>query len=152
MVSVEPAVLADGMMLVSLLNEMDEFYGDSESETVKQRLSQIQAYLFEDPSAPRVIVAKEADVVIGLASCSLLWPAARTSRSLYLKELYVLKAHRGRGIGRLLMDEVKRIAVELRCSRIEFTTDEENIDAQRFYESLGYRPHSGKIFFRRETT
>lgn len=137
-------------MIVDLLDEMDEYYGDPQSETRDERLAHLHEYVFHSAAAPKVIVARTDDgVVVGLASCSVLWPAARTTRSLYLKELYVSRQWRGNGIGRQLMSAVERIADDLGCSRVEFTTDTGNKDAQAFYGSLGYTINDGKLFYRR---
>lgn len=150
MLEIGPAVPADVNMIVSLLNEMDEFYGDPESETLDERAGQVREFVFGGEAAVEAIVARDDGTVVGLASFSMLWPAARTTRSLYLKELYILKAWRGKDVGRRLMDELDRIARERECSRVEFTTDTGNLDAQAFYASLGFRPHTEKIFYRRE--
>ncbi|HCT80743.1 MAG TPA: GNAT family N-acetyltransferase [Micromonosporaceae bacterium] len=150
MVSIASAVPDDAEMIVDLLDEMDEFYGDEPTETRDERLAQVRAYVFESLSPLTVIVARADDgPVVGLASCSLLWPAARTSRSLYLKELYVLRHWRGKGVGKQLMTAVEGIAEDLGCSRVEFTTDTANEEAQAFYGSLGYTVNNGKLFYRR---
>jgi RimJ/RimL family protein N-acetyltransferase len=36
------------------------------------------------------------------------------------------------------------------CSRVEWTTDQENTAAQAFYERLGVPAHRSKIFYRVE--
>jgi GNAT superfamily N-acetyltransferase len=82
-----------------------------------------------------------------MASYSFLWPAAGVTRSLYLKELYVTEAFRGKGIGVLLMQEVCRIAVDHACSRLEWTTDEGNALAETFYQQLGVPRSHGKHFY-----
>ena len=84
----------------------------------------------------------------GLAAYSFLWPAVGVTRSLYLKELFVRAASRRHGIGKLLMRELDRIAAEHRCSRIEWTADAGNPDAQRFYAALGAEPLATKVFYR----
>lgn len=150
MLEIGPAAPADVAMIVFLLNEMDEFYGDPESETPDERAVQVREFLFGDEAVVEALVARDGGAVVGLASFSMLWPAARTTRSLYLKELYVLKAWRGKEVGLRLMDELDRIARVRECSRVEFTTDAGNVDAQAFYASLGFQPHTGKIFYRRE--
>lgn len=86
--------------------------------------------------------------LVGLASYSFLWPAAGTSRSLYLKELYVTAAHRGRGIGSRLMAELAQIAVAEGCSRVEWTADADNPSARAFYEHLNVPHDSSKLFYR----
>ncbi len=75
-------------------------------------------------------------------------PAAGVSRSLYLKELYVVEDSRQQGIGRLMMGELSRVAVEHGCSRAEWTADTDNPVAQRFYAELGVPANDSKIFYR----
>ncbi|WP_322759556.1 GNAT family N-acetyltransferase [Frankia sp. Cr2] len=72
--------------------------------------------------------------------------AARSPR--FLKELYVSAAARRRGVGRMLMEHLRTIAEEQGCSRLEWTTDQENTEAQSFYDALGAQRHDGKVFYR----
>jgi GNAT superfamily N-acetyltransferase len=90
------------------------------------------------------------DELVGLASYSFLWPAAGVTRSLYLKELYVAQARRRQGIGKLLMENLFAVATKHRCSRVEWTTDQESKEAQRFYAELGVPIHDDKLFYRSE--
>ena len=46
------------------------------------------------------------------------------------------------------MDELHRIARSRGCSRVEWTTDERNADAQRFYKQLGVPTNASKVFYR----
>lgn len=73
------------------------------------------------------------------------------TKSLFLKELYVKTSHRRAGIGRLLMAGVFRAARDEDCSRVEWTTDQQNRDAQEFYERLGIPALPSKLFYRRAT-
>jgi len=59
---------------------------------------------------------------------------------LYLEDLFVLPAWRGRGVGRALIVHLARIAVQRRCGRIEWSVLDWNEPAIRFYKSLGARP------------
>ncbi len=58
-------------------------------------------------------------------------------RGLYLEDLFVEPAHRGRGHGRALLKYLARIAVERGCGRFEWSVLDWNVDAQAFYRSLG---------------
>ena len=55
---------------------------------------------------------------------------------LYLEDLYVTEAARGRGVGRRLMARLAAIAVERRWGRIDFHVLEWN-PARAFYHRLG---------------
>jgi GNAT superfamily N-acetyltransferase len=58
-------------------------------------------------------------------------------RGLYLEDLFVLPAYRGRGLGRALLIHLARLAVERNCGRFEWSVLDWNTSAQGFYESLG---------------
>lgn len=58
-------------------------------------------------------------------------------RGLYLEDLYVQPAHRGKGYGKALLLHLARLAIERGCGRFEWSVLDWNVDAQRFYESLG---------------
>lgn len=55
---------------------------------------------------------------------------------LYLEDLYVVEAARGRGVGRRLMARLARVAVERGWGRIDFHVLDWN-PARQFYERLG---------------
>ena len=92
-----------------------------------------------------------AGALAGLAAYSFLWPAIGPTRSLYLKELYVPAAYRGRGVGKLLMRAVFEAAARHGCSRVEWTTDVTNTGAQAFYARLALPRYPSKVFYRVET-
>lgn len=148
MLSVTTATRQDTHAIAKLLDELDRFYGTTDVDPIEQRAVEIEALLFRDQPAAHVLLARDSDKVVGMAAYSFLWPAAGVTQSLYLKELYVAASHRRRGIGRLLMDRLRQIASKSGCSRIEWTTDDNNPNAQRFYERLGLLPHAGKTHFR----
>ncbi|MFK3980570.1 GNAT family N-acetyltransferase [Micromonospora sp. NPDC050397] len=134
--------------IAALLEELDKFYGETEVEPLDVRIRQINEALFGDPPLAYAVLAWDGEVLVGLATYSFLWPAAGLTRSLYLKELYVADAARGRGVGQLLMDRLVEVATSNSCSRIEWTTDRDNAKAQRFYERMGVSQHGNKIFYR----
>ena len=46
------------------------------------------------------------------------------------------------------MEELRRTAIELGCSRVDWTADADNPGAQRFYARLGVPPLPSKIYYR----
>ncbi len=56
---------------------------------------------------------------------------------LYLEDLYVQPAHRGRGLGRALLERLGALAVERGCGRFEWSVLDWNASAIGFYESMG---------------
>lgn len=150
MVEIRPADQQDVAAIASLMEELDRFYGATDIEPPGQRIPQIVAALFQEPRAAYALLAWENERVVGMATYSFLWPAAGVTRSLYLKEIYIAEAFRGKGIGVLLMKRLCRVAVERECSRVEWTTDKNNVLGEEFYERLGIPQNQEKIFYRLE--
>lgn len=146
-----PATIDDVDAISQLLDEVDRFYGDPGDEPREDRNRQVRDALFgAPPTAYALLVKDDGGTAIALASYSFLWPAAGASRSLYLKELYVSQEHRGAGVGRVLMEALYAEAKRTGCSRVEWTADEDNPEAQRFYEHLGVAVNPGKIAYRQQ--
>lgn len=145
-----PATVDDVDSISQLLDEVDRFYGDPGDEPRAERNRQVHDALFGPAPAASVLLVKGDDgTPVGFASYSFLWPAAGASRSLYLKELYVSEKHRGAGIGRVLMEALYAEAERTGCSRVEWTADDDNPDAQRFYQHLGVAVNTSKVHYRR---
>ena len=152
MITVSPAEPRDAAAIAALLEELGRYYGATEPESLDRRITQINEAIFGRPPAAYVLLARDGRQVAGLAAYSFLWPAVGTTRSLYLKELYVPDAYRRQGIGRLLLRAVFETAAGLGCSRVEWTTDAGNTGAQAFYARLGLPNHPVKVFYRVEDT
>ncbi len=150
MTVVNPAEPAHVEAIATLAEEMDRFYGATEVEPLDLRVRQINEVLFGNPPSAYALLAWDDDVLVGFAAYSFLWPAIGLTRSLYLKELYVIEAARRTGVGKLLMRHLYEIAVKQDCTRVEWTTDSGNTDAQRFYAELGVRVSESKLFYRIE--
>jgi GNAT superfamily N-acetyltransferase len=140
----------DILAIVQLAEEMDHFYGETNIESPERRASQITEAIFSDPASAYAILAWDDSNLSGFASYSFLWPAVGLTRSLYLKELYIAENARRQGVAKLLMQRLCQIAVQHDCSRVEWTTDQSNADAQQFYAQLGVPVNRSKLFYRLE--
>jgi GNAT superfamily N-acetyltransferase len=149
-VAVTPAESQHAEAIAALLEEMGHFYGATEVEPLELRVAQITKALFGDVRGVSALLAWDDAQLAGMAAYSFLWPAISLTRSLYLKELYVGQAYRRKGVGRLLMDGLREVAATHGCSRVEWTTDDDNAAAQRFYAGLGVPVRTSKLFYRVE--
>lgn len=59
---------------------------------------------------------------------------------IYLEDLYVPPEHRGKGVGKAILIELARIAVERKCGRLEWWCLDWNRPSIDFYLSLGAEP------------
>jgi GNAT superfamily N-acetyltransferase len=150
MISVVSPTTADTPLIASLFTEIDEFYGDTSSESAELRATRIRETLFGQPPLAYALIARDEDRLVGLGTYSFLWPAAGTSLSLYVKELFVSRTYRRRGVGRLLMQQLSVVALAHSCTRVEMTTERTNNGALRFYDSLEVPTRPEKLFLRIE--
>lgn len=67
---------------------------------------------------------------------------------LYLEDLYVDPAQRGKGAGKALLQHLAQQAVAEGCGRFEWNVLDWNEPAIQFYESFGARPQSEWVGYR----
>ncbi|MFE1936520.1 cyclophane-containing RiPP N-acetyltransferase HaaN [Streptomyces sp. NPDC059474] len=153
-VTIRPADKRDVLAVAELIEEIEHFYGSTEIQPLAERQTQVEEALFgAPPMAAALLVEDETGALAGLAAYSFLWPAAGSSHSLFLKELYVRDTLRRQGVGAQLMDELRALAAARPgCSRIEWMTDQDNPGARAFYKSLGFAEFDGKIIYRVDTS
>lgn len=86
-----------------------------------------------------LLVAIENDVIVGqLTALSYQHPENRPG-DLYIDEVGVNPFARRRGIATKLMAAALALAKELGCTEAWLGTEAKNLDAQAFYESLGWK-------------
>ncbi len=92
------------------------------------------------PPAFHSLVAEADDGgLVGLAVYYFIPFTATARPTLFVKELYVAEAARGRGRGARLMQAVAREALRAGCDAVKWQVAPWNEDAIRFYERLGAR-------------
>ena len=97
---------------------------------------------------PRTFVAvDEAGAIWASIVLNVTFPAARLSRSLYIRDLYVAEAARRRGLARALLQAAARLAVAEGYSALDWTTDARNLGARTMYEGAGAEQVS-RVFYR----
>jgi ribosomal protein S18 acetylase RimI-like enzyme len=62
----------------------------------------------------------------------------------YLAELYVVPSHRGRGLGRALMNAAIETARARGAAWMDLNTADQDVAARALYESLGFSNREGK--------
>jgi GNAT superfamily N-acetyltransferase len=84
-----------------------------------------------------VLLALTGNHVVGSLVMNVTFPAFELTRSLYIRDLYVTKRLRGRGVGAALVKAGARLALEEGFSALEWTTETANSAARRMYEACG---------------
>jgi GNAT superfamily N-acetyltransferase len=123
------ATVADAERIAALFT--DEGYPSGPSDIV-ERLARF------DTDGSRVIVADNGGEVLGFVAVHALPRFEHSDRIIRIMALVVDAGERGRGIGRLLMEEAERIGRDLDAAFAEVTAGHHRPDARRLYEELGY--------------
>ncbi len=104
--------------------------------------------LFGPDAVPRVVLA-EVDDPPGVAAGMAIWfPTYSTFRGrpgIWLEDLFVRPGHRGRGVGRALLEHLFERAGD---GRVEWAVLDWNAPSIAFYDSIGARPVAGWTMYR----
>ena len=140
-VRVRPARRADLPAVVRLL--ADDPLGAAR-EQPGEPLAQAYWDAFDAMAAQRgneLLVAETEGEVAGCLQLTVIAGLSRTGMTrAQLEGVRVSARHRGRGIGELLVRAAIERARAQGCRLVQLTTDRTRVDAQRFYERLGFEP------------
>jgi ribosomal protein S18 acetylase RimI-like enzyme len=123
------------------------YFGSATPDNDSVRRALVEDVLGSD-SGVRIVVARDGPEVAGFATVSILYPAPGFKGQLFMKDLYVCSAWRGRGIGELVMRFLAGYALRKGCVRLDWTTENTNSGAIAFYERLGASKVQEKVYFR----
>jgi GNAT superfamily N-acetyltransferase len=104
--------------------------------------------LFGPDRVAEVVLASRGGETAGFALWFRSYSTFLARPGIYLEDLFVFPAHRGRGLGRRLLAHLARTAKERGYGRVEWAVLDWNLDAIRFYESLGAVPMSDWTTYR----
>jgi GNAT superfamily N-acetyltransferase len=133
--AIRPATPADVAHIMSMIRELAVF------EKLEDMVVATDALLHEGlfgahPSCEAIIGEADGEVV-SYALFFHNFSTFLTKKGLYLEDLYVRQAHRGKGFGNRMLKHLARIAVERECGRFEWSVLDWNTPAIDFYKSMG---------------
>ena len=146
--SIASAVEADAGLVLSLVRELAAYERLSHAVTATEE--DVAASLFGERPEAEVRIARWASEPAGFALFFMNYSTFLGRRGIYLEDLFVREALRGRGIGRGLLADLARITLERGCGRLEWAVLDWNETAIGFYKKLGATPMSDWTVFRLE--
>ncbi len=135
--SLRAATPADTPLIAALIRELADY--ERLADTVRLEEAALHDHLFGPRPAAEVVIGEVDGVAQGFALFFHNFSTFECKRGLYLEDLFVRPAARGAGLGKALLRQLARIAVERNCARFEWTVLDWNVDAIGFYEGLGAR-------------
>jgi GNAT superfamily N-acetyltransferase len=132
--SATPADVDDIFRLIRGLAEYERL-----THEVTGSAERLRAHLFGSQPYAEVVLAELDGRPVGFALFFHNYSTFLTAPGLYLEDLFVEPAHRGKGIGAALLRRVAALAHERGCGRLEWAVLDWNAPAIGFYERQGAR-------------
>jgi len=129
------AELRDIGAIVQLIRDLAEF--EQLSHLLQVTPEKLRPQLFGEKAVVEALVAEAGGEVVGFALFFTNFSTFLAQPGLYLEDLFVTPAQRGRGIGAALLTRLARLAVERGYGRFEWSVLDWNQDAIGFYQRLG---------------
>jgi len=135
LVSIRPAVPADVPQIHRFITDLAVY--EKAPEQVHATEAQLQATLFGPGATAHALMCEQGGLPIGYAVYFFNYSTWQGRPGLYLEDLFVRPAYRGRGIGKALLVHLAQIAVRENCGRLVWQVLDWNEPSIKFYESLG---------------
>ena len=141
-----PATEHDVSVILGFIRKLAEYEKLSHQVAATEEL--LRETLFGERRVAEVLIAYLGDEAAGFALFFHNFSTFLGRPGIYLEDLFVEPAHRGKGIGKALLIEIAKIAKERKCGRFEWAVLDWNRPAIDFYRGLGAVPLDDWTLFR----
>lgn len=135
--AIRPAAPADLPLIGDLIRELAAY--ERLAHEVRFDPATLGEYLFGARPMAEVLIGEVAGEAQGFALFFHNFSTFEGRPGLYLEDLFVRPAARGAGLGKALLAELARLAVERGCARFEWSVLDWNTPSIGFYKALGAR-------------
>ena len=139
-VRLEPATERDIAVVLGFIKELAEYERMASDVTATE--ADLRACLFGPERVAHAVLAYAGPDPVGFAVFFFSFSTFLAKPGLYLEDLFVKPAWRGKGIGKALLAHLARIAVDRGCGRMEWSVLDWNEMALGVYRAVGARPMS----------
>jgi GNAT superfamily N-acetyltransferase len=130
-----PAAEHDVAVILGFIRKLAEYEKLSHQVAATEEL--LRETLFGTRPVAEVLIAYLQNEPAGFALFFHNFSTFLGRPGIYLEDLFVESAHRGKGIGKALLIEIAKIAKERNCGRLEWAVLDWNAPAIDFYRRLG---------------
>ena len=132
-IEIRKGTVEDVPLILSFIREMAAF----ENLPIYTTEEGLKEVLYGDHPAAQVILVYIGDTPVAYANYFFTFSSMVGKRGIWLDDIYVCPAYRGKKIGRAIMAYVAQIAVDHDCGRFEWSVLDWNENAIQFYKKLG---------------
>ena len=138
MTTIRPGAPADLPLICALIRELADY--EKLAHEVRFDPEQLGEHLFGPRPMAEVLIAESAGEAQGFALFFHNFSTFEGRPGIYLEDLFVRPAARGKGLGKALLAHLAGLALERGCARFEWWVLDWNAPSIGFYKALGARP------------
>ena len=135
---IRPATPADVPVIARLIRALAEYERLTHEVILDE--DRLQQHLFGPRPYAEVLLAEDNGQVVGFALFFHNYSTFVGKPGIYLEDLFVEPACRGRGLGKALLQALAKLAIERDCGRLEWAVLDWNEPSIQFYQALGAKP------------
>jgi GNAT superfamily N-acetyltransferase len=136
--SIRPARVEDCPLILQFIRELADY--EKLLQEVVADVPALEESLFGEIRHAEVVFAEHGGQPVGFALFFHNYSTFLGRPGLYLEDLYIQPAMRGKGFGKTLLAYLAALALERNCGRLEWWVLDWNQPAKDFYQSLGAEP------------
>ena len=133
--AIRPALAADVAAIFGMIHELAVF--EKLEHMILANEAMLHDSLFGPQPACEALVGVDNGEVVTFAIFFHNFSTFLCRKGLYLEDLYVKPAARGKGYGKQMLVALAQLAVERNCGRFEWSVLDWNAPSIAFYDSLG---------------
>jgi len=151
---IREAVPEDGGLLLRWVKKLAEF--ERLSDSVTATVEDYERAFFGTGAIAHALfvesVGDSADRTVGFAVWNLNYSTFSGRPGIYLEDLFIDEAHRGKGLATAVFDWLAAEGARRGCARLEWQVLDWNERAIGFYRARGSEPKPGWVTYRKTLT
>lgn len=144
--AIRPAKRGDGPLVLGFVRELAAY--ERLADAAVASAADLDKALFCEAPKAFALIAEWEGAPCGFALYFFNFSTFVGKHGVYLEDLFVREAHRGKGVGKALLARLAWIAKENDCRRLEWSVLDWNAPSIAFYKSLGAAPMDDWTIYR----
>ncbi|MBN2040501.1 MAG: GNAT family N-acetyltransferase [Spirochaetes bacterium] len=96
-------------------------------------------FLLKDKNSHVLVLENENEKIIGMTTMQILISTSEGGRVGLIEDVIISNEYRGKGAGKAIINEIKKLACDLKLTRLQLLADKNNTNAIEFYKKIGWR-------------
>lgn len=131
--------------VLPLVRQYQEFYEIADISDDRNRIFLAQ-FSESGNTGCQFLYRNDDGTAVGFATVYFTFVSSIPARVGVMNDLFVLPEHRGKGIGKRLINRCLQFVLSKGAARLQWLTAENNEQAQRLYDSLDTRKSTWKVY------